>query len=244
MTGMETYDREDAGMPEHIREENPGARSDTTFDWGEADVRRLALADLAAGMAHEVKNQLTVVAMSIQMALQGVGPDPAMLQNAWSAAMRAAALVDEILDYTRGTAVREGAGAGVAEAVESAVAGMWDTFTARQVRLEMAPVPQSLVVAVRPAALRVMITQMLELAVQAMPPGTCVVVDAVQDVDQVRVMLAGNTAPVPFWAEAASRDAVPRSAWEIMVTLACQAGAVLQREEGWPILVLPIKQFA
>lgn len=229
-------------MPERIKEEERGVRSDRDSDWTDAEVRRLALADLAAGMAHEVKNQLTVVAVSIQMALQGVGPDPAMLQNAWTAAMRAAALMDEILDYTRGTAVREGAGADVAEAVESAVAGMWDAFTARQVRLEMAPLPQSLVVAVRPAALRVMITQMLALAVQAMPPGTCVLVDAVKDGEQVRVMLAGDVAPLALRAEAASREAVSHSAWEITVTLARQAGAVLQREEGWPILVLPIKQ--
>jgi len=106
-------------------------------DDGPALVRRLAVAELAEGLAHDLKNQLTVVAASVQLArdVPGSGRDE-LLERAWRSAMRAARLMDEMLRYAQGGACAED-DVDACEALETAVAGAWGYCGARGVQLEM-----------------------------------------------------------------------------------------------------------
>lgn len=210
---------------------------------------RLALVDLAGGIAHEVKNQLTVVTASIQLARGSANLSVSgeyLLGRAWAAAMRAASLVDDMLVYAQGSAGDRGEGADVSEAVESAVAELWDAFAGLDVRLEMQTTAMPRV-AVGGAALRVLVAHMLRLAAEAVRPGTSVVVDAVRDGETVRVRLRSPEAPQGRAAHpeaAAGHHAGEPSAWEVTVNLAREVGATLERDMGWPALVLPIRTSA
>lgn len=130
-TCTETPDRIGAGS---FHEERPALHP----EMGDRRLlQRLAAVDLAEGIAHDVKNQLTVVVAALHMVSQRVGPAEAeLLSRARGSAMRAAELMDELVRYAREPGGVEG-GADVAAALETAVAGCWGYSGARGVRLEM-----------------------------------------------------------------------------------------------------------
>jgi hypothetical protein len=141
-------------------------------------VRRLAVAELAEGLAHDLKNQLTVVAASVQLARDlGGGGREELLERAWQSAMRAARLMDEMLRYTQGVLSPEG-DADAYEALETAVAGAWGYCGSRRVQLEMRPQPSLPRVHGAGPALRILLLYLLRWVADRCPPESRLVAEA------------------------------------------------------------------
>jgi|GEM_PF-5433694 len=211
-------------------------------DEGTAYVQRLAVAELAEGIAHDLKNQLTVVAASVQLA-RGVaeGGQNDLLERAWRAAMRAAHLMDEMLRYTHGS-FGTMADADAGEALETAVAGAWGYCSARGVQLEMrlgASLPR--VVGSAPA-LRVLLLHTLRWVADRCPPEGRLVAEACSDDRGVSIQM--------HFLDAEGREcmlgnrvvgvAAAGAGIEVAVlqALANQAGVRLAHEGTYPVLLL------
>ena len=200
------------------------------------EAQRLALIELAEGVAHDLKNQLTVVAASVQLARSSAdqGRDD-LLERAWRSAMRAAQLMDEIVRYSHGDADPGVGAADAAEVLETAVAAVWGYGAKRDVALEMHPgvgVPQ---VAGSAPALRVLLLHLLRAAVDRCPPESRLVVAAAAEGGgvSIRVRLLDGVDRNPRWpAGAPDRQA-------LLQALAHQAGATLVEDGPWSALQLP-----
>lgn len=199
----------------------------------EAMLQRLAVAELAEGIAHDLKNQLTVVAASVQLA-KGVadGGRQDLLERAWRAAMRAARLMDEMLRYTHG--IRQAPDpVDAAEALETAVAGAWSYFAARGVQLEMrldGDLPR--VVGSAPAV-RVLLLHALRGGADRSAPRGRLVAQASVESAGVRIRL------LPY--DAAGQESHLGGAAErfaLLEALADQAGVTLE-EGGQSLLLTP-----
>jgi hypothetical protein len=226
------------------------------------------MADLVEGLAHDLKNQLTVVAASVQLARQTAeGSAPDLLDRAFDAAMRAAGMLDEMLRYTRHGAVSPQAQSDVAEVLETAVAAAWTYCAARRVALEMWPAPGLPPVRAPAAALRVLCWRLLCTLAEGLPAGGSVVAVAEAMPDDVVLQLRVHPAPRPARAVADRPEgaAVPyaqtaagarpaaglavaeeRTAYGVcdedeqalIQALAGQAGAVLRWEPDGAVLTL------
>jgi hypothetical protein len=188
----------------------------------------MALVELAEGIAHDLKNQLTIVAASVQLARE-MGPErrPELLDRAWRSAMRAARLMDDMLQYARGGRAPTGE-ADVGEALETAVAGALGDLAARSVELEMRTEPGLPPAAVGPAALRLLLLHWLRWAASGLPPGTRLVASAAPWEGGIAVDLQA-VAP-------SGREELPSPA-EVQVpaalqALAAQVGAGLRRTQA------------
>jgi signal transduction histidine kinase len=195
---------------------------------GSALARRLAVADLAEGLAHDLRNQLTVVAASIQMARDGLaeGLDGDLLDRAWRSAMRAARLVDDLLRYCEGDDVGTGA-ADPAEALESAVAGAWRHCASRRVRLEMRAAEQLPRVRGPAPAVSVLFLYMLRAVADRCPAGGVLVAEVVAEgPDVVLYLRALPEGGAPRQDPEAMPRTEPADA-EMLYALAREVGAQL-----------------
>lgn len=209
---------------------------------GTAYVQRLAVAELAEGIAHDLKNQLTVVAASVQLA-RGVadGGQHDLLERAWRAAMRAAQLMDEMLRYTHG-GFGTGVDADAAEALETAVAGAWGYCSARGVQLEMR-LGESLPRVVGSApALRVLLLHLLRWVADRCPPDGRLVAEACPEDGGVGIhmrLLDGEGHECHLGARVAgTADAGAGIEVAVLQALAGQAGVRLVEEGVHPVLLL------
>jgi len=221
-----------------------GGAADAPLREGTAFVQRLAVAELAEGIAHDLKNQLTVVAASVQLA-RGVaerGQDD-LLARAWRAAMRAAQLMDEMLRYTHGGA-EPGVDADAAEVLETAVAGAWGYCGALGVQLEMRLAADLPRVAGSAPALRVVLLHALRWIADRCPAGGRLIAEARAADPGVNVRLrvldaAGNGfAPGSRADNGASTAAGGAMEWAMLQALARQAGARLADAGDCPALLL------
>ncbi len=173
--GPSTVSAWPAGLSRRPRPAEARSRFDRS-----AIARRLAMADLVEGLAHDLKNQLTVVAASVQLARGTAGETSAadLLDRAFLAAMRAAGLLDEMLSYTRSGATPRQAEADVGEALETAVAGAWSYCGARCVDVEMCAALGLPLVCAPPAALRVLFWRLLCYMADTVRPGVRLLVGA------------------------------------------------------------------
>ena len=205
-------------------------------------VQRLAVAELAEGIAHDLNNQLTVVVASVQLAraaAEGVQSD--LLERAWRGAMRAAHLMDEMLRYTHGSR-GPSTDADAAEALETAVAGAWAYCSARGVHLEMRQDPDLPRVVGCASALRVLVLHLLRWVVDRCPPESRLVAEACANGGDVSIRMhsldvlgrecmlrsrAGVLAPMDSGIESA-----------VLQALANQAGVRLAHEGACPELLL------
>lgn len=169
----------------------PQARRARPGDRGRTDrgilARRLAMADLAEGLAHDLKNQLTVVAASVQLARTPCS-DPLsqdFLDRAFRATMRAARLLDEMLSYTRASGAPQEIDADLAEALETAVAAAWSHCSARSVDVVLPSAVEVPRVAAPPVALRVLLWRLLCHIADRARPGGCLFTEAVVTDDGV-----------------------------------------------------------
>lgn len=200
------------------------------------EAQRLALVELAEGVAHDLKNQLTVVAASVQLARSsaGQGRDD-LLERAWRSAMRAAQLMDEIVRYSHGEADPGAGPADAAEVLETAVAAVWGYGAKRDVALEMHPgvgMPQ---VAGSAPALRVLLLHLLRAAVDRCPPESRLVAEAASEGRGVSIRLRLQGAADHkrlLLADAPDRQT-------LLQALAHQAGATLVEDGPWSALQLP-----
>lgn len=142
---------------------------------------RIAVAELAEGLAHDLRNQLTVVAASVQLAreLSLSREQRQLLDRAWRSAMRSAGLVDDMLRYAEGD--WEAAEADAAEVLETAVAGAWRHCASLHVRLEMRAAQELPAVSGPPAALRLFLLSLLRNAAEHCPAGTRVIAQVAAD---------------------------------------------------------------
>lgn len=140
-----------------------------------------ALAELAEGLAHDLKNQLTVVGAAVQLARgRDAGDADDFLDRAWRAAMHAAGLVDEVLAYARGGGQDDGEqSSDLADALETAVAGAWGHAARCGVELEMRCATLRLpAVDCHPAGLRLLLVRLLRRSAEACGPGAHLLVEA------------------------------------------------------------------
>jgi len=209
-------------------------------------VRRMAVAELAEGLAHDLKNQLTVVAASVQLAR---GMDPArreeLLDRAWRSAMRAARLMDEMLRYTQGGGVDPGEATDVAEAVETAVAGAWGYCGARGVPLEMRLDAGLPAVRAGAPALRMLLLYLVRWSADHSPSGCRLVVRArtVHDAVVVRIRrLRSSDAVVALGVRGDVPGRERRGTdWVVVQALAEEVGAALEPgADGGPGVRLPV----
>ena len=173
--GPSTVSAWPAGLSRRPRPAEVRSRSDRS-----AIARRLAMADLVEGLAHDLKNQLTVVAASVQLARGTAAETSAadLLDRAFLAAMRAAGLLDEMLSYTRSGVAPRQAEAEVGEALETAVAAAWSYCGARGVDVEMCAALGLPRVCAAPAALRVLFWRLLCYMADTVRPGVRLLVGA------------------------------------------------------------------
>jgi signal transduction histidine kinase len=164
--------------------------------------RRIAAAELAEGLAHDLRNQLTVVATAVQIAREALtgGLEAELLDRAWHSAMRAARLLDELLRYCDGDD-GDGGASDPAEALESAVAGAWRYCAARRVRLEMRAAAGLPSVRGPAPAVRVLFLYLLREAAGRCSPGAVLVAEAVPDGGDVLLRVRaepGAATPTPL----------------------------------------------
>ena len=192
--------------------------------------RRIAAAELAEGLAHDLRNQLTVVAAAVQLARDTLagGLEAELLDRAWNSAMRAAGLLDDLLRYCGGEE-GDGAAADPAEALESAVAGAWRYCAAHRVRLEMRAAAGLPAVRGQAPAVRVLFLYLLREAARRCPPGAVLVAEAVADGRDV--LLRVRTEPGDM-APKAPPEAGPDA--EMLEALALEVGAALDLATSTP----------
>ena len=197
-------------VPSHQGDRSEGKESQrgtrlAGTSWDDNDLaRRTAVAELAEGIAHDLKNQLTVVAASVQLARDtGAGERQDLLDRAWRSAMRAARLMDDMLRYTRGAEPVAG-DADAGEALETAIAAAWGYCGGRRVHLEMRAEPDLPRVAGSASALRVLLLHLLRWAAD-LSPSNCRLVAAaaragygigisIRNADEVGAILAFSEA--------------------------------------------------
>lgn len=193
-------------------------------------IRRLAAVDMAEGIAHDVKNQLTVVVAAVQMVGQRVPPEQAeLLRRARNCAMRAAELMDELVRFARDAAtVSESVDA--AAALETAVAGSWGYCGARGVRLELrvpAALPQ---VAAPGAELRLLLLHAIRWLAGESPANARLIVEGAP---------AGNGVAVRFHVEVEGATLPVCANWpEALRRLVGGSGVRFGAEDGMPTLYL------
>jgi hypothetical protein len=195
-------------------------------------LRRLAAVDMAEGVAHDVKNQLTVVVAAVQMVSDRVPPEQAaLLERASHCAMRAAQLMDELLRAAR-DAEAPPAATDVASALETAVAGAWGYCAARGVRLEMRLDPGLTTVAAPGGELRLLLLHAIRWLADLCPAETYLTADASP---------AGRGAAIRLTARAVGGAAHPWNpgAWPgVLCGLAAESGVRLGMEGHTPTLYL------
>ncbi len=199
--------------------------------WGGGDLaRRTAVADLAEGIAHDLKNQLTVVAASVQLARElPAGDRQDLLDRAWRSAMRAARLMDDMLRYTRGIGTADG-DADACEALETAVAGAWGHCCGRGVHLEMRLEPGLPRVAGSTSALRVLLLHMLRWSADQCPPDCRLVAAAQAGPGGISVQFRPATADGQALAFPGSERGVPGD----LAALVVQTGAAVRVDASGP----------
>ena len=213
----------DVMSPAQFHEERPAFRP-------EADalrlMRRLAAVDMADGIAHDVKNQLTVVVAAVQMVSQRAsGADAELLLRARNAAMRAGELMDELVGAACRSAV---GGTDVGSALETAVAAGWAYCGARGVRLEMRLAGSLAPAAVPGPAIRLLLLHAIRWVADACPTDALVVAEA---------LAAGHGAAVRLRVEGPEWDG-PREWPPEIRALAEDAGVRLGIAGGVPTLYL------
>ena len=209
--------------------------------WEDNDLaRRTAVAELAEGIAHDLKNQLTVVAASVQLARDtGAGERQDLLDRAWRSAMRAARLMDDMLRYTRGAdPVCGDADAG--EALETAIAAAWGYCGGRHVHLEMRSEPDLPRVAGSASALRVLLLHLLRWAADLSPANCRLIASAARVGDGIGISISIRTAD-EAGATLAFTEAIRAVPGEI-VALAAQTGAVLDPAPQGPCVWLRLAE--
>ena len=216
-----------SGIGEFREDQSPGLGGATLE---QALIRRLAAVDMAEGIAHDVKNQLTVVVAAVQLVAQRVPPEQAeLLRRARNCAMRAAELMDELVRYARDSA-RGGGAVDVASALETAVAGTWAFCASRGVRLELR-VPAVLPQVVLPGAdLPLLLVHAIRWLAGAAPANVRLVAEAVP---------AGTGVSVRFLAEVEGGAAPAFDRWpEALSCLARDSGVRVGAEAGAPTLYI------
>lgn len=212
-----------------------GKRLDVLLTRNGGDLaRRTAVAELAEGIAHDLKNQLTVVAASIQLAKDTNGGERHdLLERAWRSAMRAARLMDDMLRYARGTEPVSGE-ANAGEALETAIAGAWGYCGARRVHLEMRLEPDLPRVVGSAPALRVFLLHVLRWSADLSPPDCHLVVLAAPAHAGVSIHIHAAPADGDGLRFPGSSCGVPAE----IAALAAQTGAVLDVDSQGPCVWL------
>ncbi len=212
--------------------------------------RQRALEDLAEGLAHDLKNQLTVVGAAVQLARgrDARGADD-FLDRAWRAAMRAAGLVDEVLAYSRAVGMADGPQCSdLAVALETAVAGTWSYAARCGVALEMRFAVQQLpAVNCSPTGLRLLLVHLLRRSTDACCPGVHLVVEAGQCGSMATVAVQRVLPPSDLGADARQTGAEsPHRGWvcdlDEVCALAEEVGAFCTARSSGPVVWMRVAE--
>jgi two-component system sensor histidine kinase HydH len=164
--------------------------------------RLAALGEMAAGMAHEIRNPLGGIQLYASLLAKDVKQMPASLQlvNKISAGVkRLEALVSQVLQFTREMTART-ADTDVSDVIDQAIELAGQTLTSRGVTCE-ADGPRPLVARVDPLLLGQAMLNLVLNAAEAMEPGGSMVVrwkrDAGDDREKVRIEVRDTGPGIP-----------------------------------------------